>query len=961
MKRHPDWMALMARPLDPEVAAHVQGCPQCRVDRRRLLVEPPAFVPPEIRRRFETTHERIARELLPAVRTALARLPRHGRRDRLPPAGTAFGPYRAVGVLGRGETSLVLLGVHERHGTRHALKIVRTRDPGVRRQVSRERQVQDELHHPLLVPVLDSVDAPTGQAVLVLEFVDGPSLAKLLRSRATLPWPWIDAIAIDVLRGIEALHQAGWVHRDLNPGNVLLDPNPRFRARIADFGRAMLQGTASDGPPAMPLYVAPEQLDPGNHADARSDVFALGTLLYELVTHQRCFAGLDAGDVARRVREVVHIPVSKLRPDTPTRIAEAIEAALTLDLEARPARAAELLDLWTRGAGAASRPGVELTGAEWAALRSMRTIERLPEARSALTPTTVPEPTGTIPALTRAQIEAEAHARPKLPRWLRHGRWAAILGTIALVGIVTLATRTPLEPVAQPPPTETWLDRDRVGVIDPDLARTRRTLVYSDGQDLWVGPLDGSTPWTLTGAFPLAATEPTWSWDHGSVAFTAPDGIYTIDLRLGDDPVPVVPWARDPTWSPDGSRIVFVNRPREGQPEALRVWDRWTQEVVTLLEEPGLANPTFSPDGSRIALETGQGLEVLGVGVDGEGRVALERRRAIAPGDTAPCWLSDTSLAAWRDDGGAPGGRLVRWTEVAGGWRDREMLATSREVRSFEVGPDERWFVLGLTDPEPTILRIERSDEGTITPAYPGSAPRIGPARGLAYQTPDGAIRWLDSGGDLVADVPAPVSHWGFGPDGGLLVYREAGDPPVRDWFVLADSGLQVSELLGGLPLEGRFAASGDGRFLAAQLSDGHGPVLLDLVEPLGPQLDAARQAPWPGEAVAGLSPDGVWLLVVDDGGFALVDRLTGEVAGPPLEGLGAAFVDDETLALVRADEVVLVDRATRVIQERYPLHPYEVPAQPDVVATAAAIWVDGIVEHGGLLRLDRLTGPARP
>ncbi|MEO0604121.1 MAG: hypothetical protein AAF211_21970, partial [Myxococcota bacterium] len=84
MSKHPSWVELMARPMDPEVAHHVQHCPQCRVDRRRLLAEWPdrGALPAATRRRLEKTHERVVRELLPSVRTASSSLPRQVRRDR---------------------------------------------------------------------------------------------------------------------------------------------------------------------------------------------------------------------------------------------------------------------------------------------------------------------------------------------------------------------------------------------------------------------------------------------------------------------------------------------------------------------------------------------------------------------------------------------------------------------------------------------------------------------------------------------------------------------------------------------------------------------------------------------------------------------------------------------------------------------------------------------------------------
>ncbi|MEN0063687.1 MAG: protein kinase [Myxococcota bacterium] len=963
MKRHPSWQALLARPLDAKTAAHVQECPQCRVDRRRLLAEAPLALPRSPRARLDEAHEPVRCELLPAVRSAVAKLPRISERTRLPAAGTAFGPYRAVGVIGRGETSVVLLGVHERHGTRHALKVVRTRRPEVMRQVHNEHRLQDELSHPQLLPVVDSLDAATGQAVLVLEFVDGPSLAKLLRARAFLPWPWIDAIAIDVLGGIAALHEAGWVHRDLNPGNVLIDPNPAFRARLGDFGQTARRGTTDPNPPsrAMPLYAAPEHLAGASPTDPRGDVFALGSLLYELVTHQRCFAGLDGADVARRVREGEHLPVAQLRPDAPARIIEAIDAALTLDPEDRPAQASELLDLWTRGAGEAARPVVDLTGVERASLRSMRGIERLPEAKSTLTPTSVPEPTGTFPALTQAQVEARTYARPKLPRVLRGGRWAALFGGLGLAGIIGAATWSSMQAVPEPAPTEIRLDRGWTGVIDPSLSQNRGRLVFSDQRDLWVGPLDGSKPRSVTEAFEPSATQPVWS-QQSAIAFTSAQGIYTVDLRSGEAPIPVVPWGRDPTWSPDGSRIVFVARAHDDQPVALRVWDRWTQQIVTLLEEPDLARPTFSPDGRRLALQSGNGLELLDVTVGDEGRLAVTGREPIAPFDTAPRWTNDTTLVVFRAHGGErSGGSFVRWEEANDRWTDTQILETTHNVRSFEVGRNERWFVLGLTDPVLTVLRIPRS--GVVAPVRAGRQVRAGLDGGVVLREANGTLVRLDARGEPLSSIANPdlqIEDFGLHPDGTLVV-KAAFAEGTPDWSVVGEDGVpNAHPTLSGAPLEGPFAWSEDGRFFAAHLND-EGPIVVDLDEPLGDQLDAVREAPWPGERVAALSPDGSWLVVTEDSAFQLVDRLSGEVVGEPLRGLALAFLDDNTFAILQSDEIVLVDRETRAIAERLSLHPFTLPARPSFAVTAEALYVDGIVERGGLVRIDRLTAGQDP
>lgn len=961
MKGHPSWPSLMARPLAPAVAAHVQACPQCRIDRRRLLVEVPQPMPASAYHAFDDAQAAIVRALLPSARTTMSRLSRSGDDTPLPTPGTAFGPYRAVGVLGRGETSVVLLAVHERHGTRHALKVVRTLDPAVLRQVRREHRMQDELHHPHLLPVVDSVDAPTGQAVLVLEFVDGPTLARLLWSRATLPWPWIDAIAIDVLRGVDALHEAGFVHRDLNPSNVLLDPNPRFRARVGDFGQAALRGSPDHatrvGPP---VHLAPEQLGPAGRSDARSDVFALGSLLYELVTHQACFGGVDDDDVERRLRAVEYLPVRQLRPEAPARIVQAIEAALVADPEARPARASELLELWTRGAGDAARPPLELSGAELAALRSMRGIERLPDATSALTPAPLPDPTGRIAALTQAERDARAHVRPRLPAPLRRGRWAALIGATVLAAIVGAATWSSRQPTPEPTPTEIRIDRGRVGLVDPHLSQDHRRLVFSDQRDLWVGALDGTSPRLLTGAFAPAATQPAWSRDQRRLAFTGPDGIYIIDLLRNDDPVPVVPHARDPAWSPDGSRIGFVARRHGDQPVALRVWDRWTQEIVTLLEEPGLGRPTFSPSGERIALETGAGLAVIAVSVDDEGRMQFDGRASLSIGDTAPRFLDDDTIVAFRAHPGvAHGGALVVWRRTDEGWEDEALVTTTRDIRSVEVGRDARYFVVGLTDPVPTVFRVDRNDPAAPAPVRVGRGPAVSEEGLVAMQGSDGRLVRRDRSGDwgpALRDPAVAVDDWSLRPDGDLLVrVRPETESPA--WFVVRDGELEAAPELESVPIVGPLAWSADGRHVAGRFADRRRPLVLNLTEPIEAQITTALEAPWPGRAVMDLSPSGDWLLVDDRSGVRLVDRWSGQVVGPPFEVRAATFVDDDTIAGVEPAALVLFDRTTRDERERYPTHPYTLPLAPTIGVNDRSIYVDGLEERGGLLRIDRLTG----
>lgn len=236
----------------------------------------------------------------------------------LPAIGAAVGPFRITGLLGEGGMAAVFRaerqdGTFEQHV---AIKIVRTllTDDESARRFRSERQILAALHHPHIVTLLDGGTLPDGRPYLVMEFVDGVPITQFCRQAALS----LDArlrLFRDVCAAVQYAHRHGIVHRDLKPANILVTPDGV--PKVLDFGVAkLLEGptgldytaTGQAVGPLTPNYASPEQLR-GLPITTASDVYALGVLLYELVTGTRPYD--TAGQPLDRMVELV------LRTDPP--------------------------------------------------------------------------------------------------------------------------------------------------------------------------------------------------------------------------------------------------------------------------------------------------------------------------------------------------------------------------------------------------------------------------------------------------------------------------------------------------------------------------------------------------------------------------------------------------------------------------------------------------------------------
>lgn len=216
------------------------------------------------------------------------------------------GRYRVESRLATGATSEVFVGRDETLGRRVAIKVLQG-ETGDRRRFATEVRLLATLDHPGLVRLYDAVDEAS-LAVLIMEFVDGPSLAQQL-TNGSLSDSQVRRLGTELASCLAYLHQLGVVHRDIKPANVLLGGDGR--ARLADFGIARLVDatrlTQTGQTVGTLAYMAPEQLT-GDAVGPPADIYALGLVLLEALSGRRAFAGAGHEAVAARLGRDPDIP-----------------------------------------------------------------------------------------------------------------------------------------------------------------------------------------------------------------------------------------------------------------------------------------------------------------------------------------------------------------------------------------------------------------------------------------------------------------------------------------------------------------------------------------------------------------------------------------------------------------------------------------------------------------------------
>ena len=458
-------------------------------------------------------------------------------------AGTQLGPYEIQSPLGAGGMGEVYRARDTRLDRTVAIKVLNSQlvaSPELRARFEREAKVISQLQHPHIC-VLHDVGSENGTEFLVMEFLEGESLAERLK-RGPLAIEELLRIAMEVADALEKAHRAGVVHRDLKPGNVMLT---KSGAKLLDFGlakplaagvtakagsgasgsvfSAALTQTSPAPSPAAPLssagtvigtvqYMSPEQIQ-GMEADARSDIFAFGVMLFEMATGKRAFEGKTQASIVGSILAVDPPAASKLRPETPPALDRAIRICLEKDPDER-----------------------------FQSVHDLK-LELQSIAEAAPSPQT--------PA-----------AGPSRGSWLP---WAAGLFAVAAIVLAVAYLHSPRAPADSvhsyilPPEKGSFVlagNTSGPAVVSPDglrLAFVARNA--EDKQMLWIQPLNSPVAQPMAGT--NDATFPFWSGDSRYVGFFAGGKLHKVEASGGPPQVLCDAEAgRGGTWNSSGT-IVF--------------------------------------------------------------------------------------------------------------------------------------------------------------------------------------------------------------------------------------------------------------------------------------------------------------------------------------------------------------------------------------------------------------------
>ena len=261
-----------------------------------------------------------------------------------------LGRYRIESLLGRGGMGEVYRARHDRLGMAVAVKILTEVNDDMVRRFEREATLMARVRHPNVVAIADFGQTAAGLPCIVMEFIKGEDLGARMKRRGALPWSEALFVIRGILSGLQALHAAQVLHRDLKPDNVVIAPGEPEVVKLIDFGIAKPTGggngtrlTSTGSVVGTPAYMAPEQLL-GYDLDVRSDIYTAGMILFELLTGTLPGEGHDMAGVLRRLKTDPQPPKAPAdHPEVPQLLSDIVVAMLQGAPDRRPATVRELM------------------------------------------------------------------------------------------------------------------------------------------------------------------------------------------------------------------------------------------------------------------------------------------------------------------------------------------------------------------------------------------------------------------------------------------------------------------------------------------------------------------------------------------------------------------------------------------------------------------------------------------
>ncbi|NCG17417.1 MAG: protein kinase [Rhodobacterales bacterium] len=274
--------------------------------------------------------------------------------------GSLVDRYRVESRIGSGRMSTTYTVRHTVLDTLHAFTVANAHSKSLRKRMVNGAKIQASLRHPHVISATDVFDVE-GLPAVVIDHVEGPNLEQFVASHE-MDQKAIDAIAWGLFEGLSCLHNRSIVHRHLKPRNIMVDLGGNVAVpKIHDFTLSKVLGTHSRkrAKPRIfgtPQFMSPEQTYDSDNVDHRSDIWSLGCLLYFICTGNPPFDGTSAEVVFKQVRKGEYPALTARFPDAPGRWGDAIQQALTIDVNSRCATAQDLANAWF--AGSSERPAM---------------------------------------------------------------------------------------------------------------------------------------------------------------------------------------------------------------------------------------------------------------------------------------------------------------------------------------------------------------------------------------------------------------------------------------------------------------------------------------------------------------------------------------------------------------------------------------------------------------------------
>jgi serine/threonine-protein kinase len=814
--------------------------------------------------------------------------------------------YRIERELGQGGMATVYLARDLRHERQVAIKVLR---PDLAAVIGAERFLREiktiaHLQHPHILGLIDSGEVG-GTAYYVMPFVEGESLRDRLRREKQLPVADTVRIATEIAAALGYAHRHGVIHRDIKPENVLLHDGA---ALVADFGIALAISTA--GGTRMtetgmslgtPHYMSPEQAMGEREITARSDVYALGVVTYEMLVGEPPFTGPTAQAIVAKVLADEPRPPTRQRKTVPPAIETAVLTALAKLPADRFGSAAEFAAALTAPSPPklSRRPAVLLSGfrlaavalaalavgAGLSALAARRGGEARPSFGAAFKVTYEPSmeihpalsPDGRFLAYaggdavrTRIYVRQVSGGRPTLltddstaaevaPSWSPDGSRILFANGRGLFSV----------PASRGAPRQEVPARAAGPIVWSEWSPDGRTIAYVAADSIFLKPSGAAPRFLATGT---SLTGCRWSPDGarlvcaaGNAYFTmvgalfgnlAPSWIELFDARRGTRTVMTDSAGvnHSPIWSPDGRFIYFVSD-REGPTDIYRIpagGSRTTPERLTV--GLGVQGLSLSSDGRRLAYNVYRTVGNFWSVPFGPRPMSLRDAVQVTRGNQSaenPSMSADGKLLYYASD---LSGTSQLYRVPAGGGEQERLTTDNHQDFSPMASPDGHTLAFHSTRTGSRDVWLMSLDDGTLTRLTETPDQEV-----LARWSPDGqtlvwgiiggtgGIRLAKRGPDGRFGKAIERLGWGispsFSPDGHWLAFGSAPVGPRRLFVMPVDSGAPRSPVDSGgaPPPDATFPTfSADGREILFEGQDGSGmPGVWSVPWPAGgrPQL----------------------------------------------------------------------------------------------------------------------------